>query len=45
MFYSSLIKFYQVTYILYELINCECDIGFNSSHSVNNIFNELLIDF
>jgi hypothetical protein len=44
MFYSSLIKLYRITYILYELINYKCDIGFNSNHNVNNIFNELLID-
>jgi hypothetical protein len=44
MFYNNLIKFYRITYILYELINYECDIGSNSSHSVSNAFNELLIN-
>jgi hypothetical protein len=44
MFYNSLIKLYRVTYILYELIDCECDIGFNSNYNVSNVFNELLID-
>jgi hypothetical protein len=44
MFYSSLVKLYRVTYILCELVNCECDIGSNSSHGVSNAFNELLID-
>jgi hypothetical protein len=44
MFYNSLIKLYRVTYILCELINCECDIKSNSNHDVNNTFNKLLID-
>jgi hypothetical protein len=44
MFYSNLVKFYRVTYILYELIDCECDIRSDSSYSVNNVFNKLLID-
>jgi hypothetical protein len=44
MFYSSLIKLYRVTYILCELVNCECDIGSDSNHGVSNAFNELLID-
>jgi hypothetical protein len=45
MFYSSLIKLYRVTYILCELVNCECDIGSDSNHGVSNTFNELLINF
>jgi hypothetical protein len=44
MFYSNLVKLYRIIYVLYELINCECDIGSNSSYSVSNAFNELLID-
>ena len=44
MFYSSLVKLYRVTYILCELVNCECDIGPDSSYDVSNVFNELLIN-
>jgi hypothetical protein len=44
MFYSSLIKLYRITYVLCELIDCECDIGSDNSYSVSNVFNELLID-
>jgi hypothetical protein len=44
MFYSNLVKLYRVIYVLCELINCECDIGFNNNYGVSNIFNELLID-
>jgi hypothetical protein len=44
MFYSSLVKLYRITYILYELVNYECDIRSDNNHGVNNVFNELLID-
>jgi hypothetical protein len=44
MFYSSLIKLYQIIYVLCEFIDCECDIRSDSSYNVNNVFNELLID-
>jgi hypothetical protein len=44
MFYNSLIKLYRVTYILCELIDCECNIESDSNYNVSNIFNKLLID-
>jgi hypothetical protein len=44
MFYNNLIKLYRVIYILYKLVNCECDIKSNNNYSVNNVFNKLLID-
>jgi hypothetical protein len=34
----------RVTYVLCELVDCECDIGPDSSYGVSNTFNELLID-